>query len=83
MREVGEHLAAFDVRAWSLPDPDGRLGASVAKQIGATTLVSSEVYTEVGDAAAAAPLLGAIGSPDAAGAVATSVREAAGRQGSS
>ena len=30
VREVGEHLAAFDVRAWSLPDPDGRLGASVA-----------------------------------------------------
>ena len=44
VREVGEHLAAFDVRAWSLPDPDGRLGAGVARQIGATTLASSDVY---------------------------------------
>ncbi len=25
-------LAAFDVRAWSLPDPDGRLGAVLAKR---------------------------------------------------
>ncbi len=70
VREVGEHLAAFDVHAWSLPDPDGRLGAGVAKQIGATTLVSAEVYAEVGDSAAAAPLLGAIGALDVAGAVA-------------
>jgi 3-hydroxy-3-methylglutaryl CoA synthase/uncharacterized OB-fold protein len=69
VREVGEHLAAFDVRAWSLPDPDGRLGASVARQIGAT-LASSDVYAEVGDTAAAAALLGGIGALDVAGAVA-------------
>ena len=36
VREVGEHLAALDARAWSLPDPDGRLGAAVARQVGAT-----------------------------------------------
>ena len=36
VREVGEQLAALDVRAWSLPDPDGRLGARVAKQLGAS-----------------------------------------------
>jgi hydroxymethylglutaryl-CoA synthase len=70
VREVGEHLAAFDVRAWSLPDPDGRLGAAIARQIGATTVASPAVYAAVGDTAAAAPLLGGIGALDAAGAVA-------------
>ncbi len=30
-------LAAFDVRAWSLPDPDGRLGAVVARGVKAAT----------------------------------------------
>ena len=31
--EVAEALAAFDVRAWSLPDPDGRLAAVIAKRV--------------------------------------------------
>ena len=53
VREVGEHLAAFDVTAWSLPDPDGRLGGSVARMLGATNVVSPTV-TEVGDTGAAA-----------------------------
>ncbi|MGZ6969254.1 MAG: Zn-ribbon domain-containing OB-fold protein [Acidimicrobiia bacterium] len=70
VREVGEHLAAFDVRAWSIPDPDGRLGATVARQVGATAVASPAVYAAVGDTAAAAPLLGGIGARDAAGAVA-------------
>ncbi|MGZ6973286.1 MAG: OB-fold domain-containing protein [Acidimicrobiia bacterium] len=70
VREVGEHLAAFDVRAWSIPDPDGRLGATVARQVGATAVASPAVYAAVGDTAAAAPLLGGIGALDAAGAVA-------------
>ena len=51
VREVGEHLAAFDVLTWSLPDPDGRLGASVAQQLGATNLASPAVYAAVGDTA--------------------------------
>ncbi len=70
VREVGEHLAAFDVLSWSLPDPDGRLGAAVGRQIGAENLVSSAVYAAVGDTGAAAPLLGGIGALDAAGVVA-------------
>ena len=70
LRELGEQLAALDVRAWSLPDPDGRLGAVVAKQIGATTPASDAVYTELGDTGAAAALLGGIGSLDVAGTVA-------------
>ena len=31
--EVAEHLAALDPRAWSLPDPDGRLG-TIGRQAG-------------------------------------------------
>jgi uncharacterized OB-fold protein len=70
VREVGEHLAAFDVHAWSLPDPDGRLGASVAKQVGATNVVSATVDAAVGDTGAAAALLGGLGALDAAGSLA-------------
>ncbi len=70
VREVGEHLAAFDGLTWSLPDPDGRLGATVAKQVGATNVASTAVYAAVGDTGAAAALLGGIGALDAAGPVA-------------
>ncbi len=70
VREVGEQLAALDVRAWSLPDPDRRLGATVAKQLGAGTPVSATAYAAVGDTGAAAPLLGGLGALDAAGTVA-------------
>ncbi|MBM3672142.1 MAG: hypothetical protein FJW86_08190 [Actinobacteria bacterium] len=70
MRELGEQLAALDVRAWSLPDPDGRLGGVVAKQIGAAAPASDAVYTELGDTGAAAAILGGIGALDAAGTVA-------------
>jgi 3-hydroxy-3-methylglutaryl CoA synthase/uncharacterized OB-fold protein len=67
---VAEHLAALEPRAWSLPDPDGRLGRTVARQVGATTVPSADVYAAVGDTAAAAPLLGALPALDAAGPVA-------------
>ncbi len=70
LRELGEQLAALDARAWSLPDPDGRLGAAVAKQLGVGTPASASVYAELGDTGAAAPLLGAIGALGAAGTVA-------------
>jgi hydroxymethylglutaryl-CoA synthase len=69
VREVGEHLAAFDVRAWSLPDPDGRLGTAVARKLGATNSATA-VGAAVGDTGAASPLLGGIGALDAGGAVA-------------
>jgi hydroxymethylglutaryl-CoA synthase len=58
------------VRAWSLPDPDGRLGAVVAKTVGAATLASAAVYGAVGDAGAAAALLGAVGAFSTPGPVA-------------
>jgi hydroxymethylglutaryl-CoA synthase len=70
VREVTDALAAFDVRAWSLPDPDGRLGAVAARAAGASETPSAAVYTSIGDAGAAAPLLGGVAAMDAAGLVA-------------
>src|SRR5258708_20750606 len=67
---VIEPLATLEPRAWSLPDPDGRLGATLAKRAGSSTPPSAAVYAEVGDTGAAAALLGAVGSLDAAGNVA-------------
>jgi len=69
VREVGERLNAFDVTGWSLPDPDGRLGAVVAKQLGASSIVSASAFAALGDTGAAAALLGAIGALDAPGVV--------------
>lgn len=66
VREVGEQFAGSGggtaPRAWSLPDPDGRLGASVAQQLDVEDLASAAVYGELGDTGAAAALLGGIGS---------------------
>ncbi|MGZ8752276.1 MAG: OB-fold domain-containing protein, partial [Acidimicrobiia bacterium] len=71
VREVGEHLAALEPRVWSLPDPDGRLGGIAAAQLGARGAVASDVVSQaIGDAGAAAALLGAIAGLDAAGTVA-------------
>ncbi len=70
VRDVAEHLGALDVRAWSLPDPDGRLGRVVARHLGATTVSSSAIYSALGDTGAAAAILGAIGALDVAGPVA-------------
>jgi hydroxymethylglutaryl-CoA synthase len=67
---VVRELAANNVRAWSLPDPDGRLGAVAAKKAGAATPASAAVYTAVGDTGAATALLGAIGAMDTPGLVA-------------
>ncbi|MGQ0825009.1 MAG: OB-fold domain-containing protein [Actinomycetota bacterium] len=65
--EVVTALASFDVRAWSLPDPDGRLGSVLAKLVGGGAPASAAVYGAVGDAGAAAPLLGAAAALDAPG----------------
>jgi uncharacterized OB-fold protein len=68
--EVAEHLAALEVRAWSLPDPDGRLGQVVATRVGAGELASATAYGAAGDTGAAAALLGAVVGLAAAGTVA-------------
>lgn len=70
MRDLGGQLGALEPTAWSLPDPDGRLGAAVARSVGAGTPASAAVYTAVGDTGAAAALLGAASALDAAGRVA-------------
>jgi hydroxymethylglutaryl-CoA synthase len=50
--EVASALASFDVRSWSLPDPDGRLGATIAKLVGGGAPASTAVYAAVGGTAA-------------------------------
>lgn len=47
-----------DAGAWSLPDPDGRLGAALARRLGVDASSSAAAYAELGDTGAAAPLLG-------------------------
>jgi uncharacterized OB-fold protein len=65
----GASTASGSGSAWSLPDPDGRLAAGVARKIGADpqTLASAAAYTALGDTGAAAALLGVVGSLDAPG----------------
>jgi hydroxymethylglutaryl-CoA synthase len=58
MTAVGR--AAGEADAWSVPDPDGRLAGVVARRLGVTELTSTAAYAAVGDAGAAAPLLGAL-----------------------
>ena len=59
--EVGTAVAATGtISAWSLPDPDGRMGSALAKRIGAADTARTEAYTELGDTGAAAALLGAL-----------------------
>jgi hydroxymethylglutaryl-CoA synthase len=48
----------LDNATWSLPDPDGRLGAALAKKIGAAT-TTTDHFTALGDTGAAATLIGA------------------------
>lgn len=55
--EVALQLDQAEETRWSLPDPDGRLGAVVAARLG-TEAVSAPAYAALGDAGAAAPFLG-------------------------
>jgi hydroxymethylglutaryl-CoA synthase len=68
--EVATGLAAFEPRAWSIPDPDGRLGAVIAKLVGAGAPASAPVYAAIGDAGSSAGLLGGAAALDAPGTVA-------------
>jgi hydroxymethylglutaryl-CoA synthase len=63
--EVASALASFDIAVWSLPDPDGRLGGTVAKKVGAGANAATTAYAAVGDTGAAAALLGVLGALDA------------------
>ena len=55
-----------DVEAWSLPDPDGRLGAALAKRLGGEH-ASAELFARAGETGAAAPLLGLLSALTKAG----------------
>jgi hydroxymethylglutaryl-CoA synthase len=69
--EAVTHAFASDaISGWSLPDPDGRLGAVVAKKVGSVPAASAAVYASVGDTGAAAALLGALAAMETAGTVA-------------
>jgi len=70
VREVGEQLASLEVDEWSLPDPDGRLGATIGRTLSGGAPASATAYAAMGDTGAAAPFLGAIGALDAARTVA-------------
>jgi hydroxymethylglutaryl-CoA synthase len=70
VQEVGEQLATLEIDEWSLPDPDGRLGLSAARKLSGGAPASAAVYGAIGDTGAAAPLLGALASLDAARSVA-------------
>lgn len=45
-------------RTWALPDPDGRMGRTIANAVGATEVASAEISAALGDTGAAAALLG-------------------------
>jgi hydroxymethylglutaryl-CoA synthase len=55
MRELGEQLATVDIDRWSLPDPDGRLGTTLARQLDAGTPASAPVYAALGETARSTP----------------------------
>ncbi len=62
--EVAGRLATSKPTAWSLPDPDGRLAAAVAKNasVPPDSITSSNVFATLGDTGAAACLLGSVGA---------------------
>jgi hydroxymethylglutaryl-CoA synthase len=54
--------ATGEADVWSLPDPDGRLGAVLAGRLGVDASGSASVYADLGDTGAAAALLGLRGA---------------------
>lgn len=71
--EVIEAIGMHPETRWSLTDPDGRLGAALAKRSRLEQVVSAEVRASLGDLGAAAPLAGlvqALGVPGPAAALA-------------
>lgn len=57
---MAEQLGAPQGTRWSLPDPDGRMGRSLARRITDQAPVSVDIRAELGDTGAAASLLGAL-----------------------
>src|SRR5947199_1046485 len=63
VQEVGEQLASLEIDEWSLPDPDGRLGATAARKLGGGAPASPGVYAAVRETGPAPPVPRALGSP--------------------
>src|SRR5205807_727894 len=61
VQEVGEQLASLEIDEWSLPDPDGRLGATAARKLGGGAPASASVYAAIGDTGAE-EMLGLLGA---------------------
>lgn len=83
LSQVGASLseATTAPAGWAIADPDGKLGAALARRLGAPSL-SAPVVAAVGDTGAAAPLLGlvhALGSADAVGSTAGVIGYGGGR----
>ena len=62
--DVAEAIAKVDPSptCWSIPDPDGRLAATIAKRVNASgnSVASAGVYAALGDTGAAAALIGSV-----------------------
>lgn len=67
LEELAADLAADAVDAWSLPDPDGRLGRRLARRLGIDRPASARIAAQLGDTGAAAALLGLAGCLTAPG----------------
>lgn len=62
LADLAKSLAADESTRWSLPDPDRRLGAALARRLGASEVSSATVAAALGDTGSAAAMLGAVGS---------------------
>jgi len=51
---LSDGAPADDIATWSLPDPDGRLGAVAARRVGASVVASTGPYEAAGDTGSAA-----------------------------
>jgi hydroxymethylglutaryl-CoA synthase len=58
--ETAAALGAEGDARWSLPDPDGRLGAALARKVGSDKVASADVRKALGDTGAAAALTGLV-----------------------
>ncbi len=56
---MGQVAADSTAARWSIPDPDGRMAATIGKRVGAAEITSAPTRSELGDCGAAATVVGA------------------------
>jgi len=64
---MGKAATGSDAGRWSIPDPDGRMAATLGQRIGAAEVVSAPSRSELGDCGAAATLVGSAAALGATG----------------